>query len=239
MQTLINYQVNQKLIQEYQSAIPFPHIVLDNFIKNQSIIRTIAEEYRNYDYWGCDNSKYSQNNQIKKYFNPWDSESMNRMPPITKFMIDYLNSREIISFVEQISGIQNLEPDLSLVGAGMHRIDKGGKLSIHIDSNKHAEKQLYRRINLLLYLNENWMHEWGGNLELWNENPFEMVKNISPIFNRSVIFTTQSKSYHGHPKPLMCPENRSRYSIAVYYYSKDYPENEKTNCSSAIWKKTD
>ena len=40
------------------------------------------------------------------------------------------------------------------------------------------------------------------------------------------IFSTTDFSYHGHPDPLNCPENRSRKSIALYYYSNGRPSYE-------------
>ena len=33
---------------------------------------------------------------------------------------------------------------------------------------------------------------------------------------------------NGHPEPLTCPEDRTRKSIALYYYTRDRPEDEAT-----------
>ena len=41
-----------------------------------------------------------------------------------------------------------------------------------------------------------------------------------------VIFNTTYFSYHGHPNPLNCPENKSRKSLALYYYSNGRPKEE-------------
>src|SRR5207302_104354 len=41
-----------------------------------------------------------------------------------------------------------------------------------------------------------------------------------------VVFSTTSTSFHGHPEPLNCPEDRTRKSMALYYYSKDRPSEE-------------
>jgi len=53
------------------------------------------------------------------------------------------------------------------------------------------------------------------------------VKKIPPNFNNVAIFSTTTNSYHGHPTPLKCPKNRSRKSIALYYYTNGRPEIEK------------
>ncbi len=100
---------------------------------------------------------------------------------------------------------------------------------MHADFNFYKRLNLYRRLNLLVYLNENWSEEWGGDLELWDRTGKRCVQRIAPIFNRAVIFDTSNFSYHGHPRPLQCPEERSRKSLALYYYTVDAPaEDDRT-----------
>ena len=48
-------------------------------------------------------------------------------------------------------------------------------------------------------------------------------KKIAPNFNRMVIFSTNDFSNHGHPDPITCPDDISRKSIALYYFSKGRP----------------
>src|SRR5665213_1361673 len=59
-----------------------------------------------------------------------------------------------------------------------------------------------------------------------NEVKTKSVRKILPLFNRLAMFSTTSKSYHGHPHPLTCPPDRSRRSMAVYYYTNGRPEEE-------------
>jgi hypothetical protein len=87
----------------------------------------------------------------------------------------------------------------------------------------------------LVYLNPNWIEEWGGNLELWNKNLTEKTHAIAPMFNRAVIFNITDDAYHGHPEPLSCPDNQARYSMALYYFTEDRPEEEKNSEHSALW----
>jgi hypothetical protein len=101
----------------------------------------------------------------------------------------------------------------------LHQILSGGKLAIHADSNVLAPSDVYRRINVLLYLNKNWKPEYCGNLELWDEALHGCVQSIAPLFNRLVIFGTNKKSFHGHPIPLNTPPEITRKSIALYYYT--------------------
>ena len=101
----------------------------------------------------------------------------------------------------------------------MHRIQPGGKLAVHVDFNKYKRLGLERRLNVLVYLNEDWQESYGGHFELWNKDMTESVVKILPIFNRMAMFSTTEISWHGHPDPLTCPEDRSRRSIALYYYT--------------------
>jgi glycosyltransferase involved in cell wall biosynthesis len=138
--------------------------------------------------------------------------------------------------LEKLTGIEGLIADPTLLGGGMHKIESGGKLSIHADSRKHTINGNYRRINLLVYLNKDWNKEWGGSLQLWDKDMTTMVQDIQPLFNRVVIFNTGADTYHGHPHPLNTPNGMSRISLALYYYTKENPDTEENSITSAVWK---
>ena len=149
----------------------------------------------------------------------------------TLALIDMLNGQEFIRWLEWLTGIAGLRPDPGLAGGGVHRIGRGGFLKIHTDFNWHRGLQMHRRVNLLLYLNEGWRGEWGGALELWREDMSACAVEILPLFNRMVIFSTTDRSYHGHPEPLSCPEDITRDSIALYYYSADQAPGQRFGSS--------
>jgi hypothetical protein len=93
-------------------------------------------------------------------------------------------------------------------------------------------------LNLLLYLNHDWDDRWDGNLELWARDVGRCVRSIRPILNRCVIFGTTDFAYHGHPRPLTCPPDRSRRSIALYYYTVTRPAAERSRPHSTLYKRT-
>jgi Rps23 Pro-64 3,4-dihydroxylase Tpa1-like proline 4-hydroxylase len=97
-----------------------------------------------------------------------------------------------------------------------------------LDYSIHPKLKLQRKLNLILYVTENWNLEWGGGLELWSHNtqtnrPDKKIVTIDNIFNRVVLFDTTQNSWHGFPEPITCPEGTYRKSIAVYYLT-DPPE---------------
>ena len=153
-------------------------------------------------------------------------------------LISFLNSDVFLQYLQKITGIkEKLISDPYLSGGGYHEIKKGGFLKIHADFNKHPFIDLDRRVNVLLYLNKNWNEKWGGNLELYVENNLKKPELlISPIFNRCVIFNTNSHSYHGHPDLLSCPENISRKSIALYYFSRGRPFSDGQEVHTTLFR---
>src|SRR5205085_7257435 len=86
--------------------------------------------------------------------------------------------------------------------------------------------KLDRRLNVLVYLNEDWDESYGGHFELWDQEMKGCRKKILPLFNRMALFSTTTTSYHGHPNQLTCPPDRTRKSLALYYYTNGRPEEE-------------
>nr|WP_307735066.1 2OG-Fe(II) oxygenase [Chitinophaga nivalis] len=144
------------------------------------------------------------------------------LPTTIKQTINELNSPEFLQFLSTLTGIPNLKKDDMLEGGGIHQSKRGGFLNIHADFTVHPHHRHWqRRVNVLVYLNKDWEEAWGGKLELWDTEMKACEKKVLPIFNRCVIFNTDADSYHGHPEPTTCPEDRNRRSIALYYYTEE------------------
>ena len=140
--------------------------------------------------------------------------------PTLRQILDELNSPRFVRLVGQLLGVDDLVPDPSLEGGGLHQSTRGGFLNIHADYTVHPHNRKWqRRANLLLYLNDDWKPEYGGDLELWSADMKECVEKVPPIANRALLFTTDATSFHGHPEPMRCPEGVARRSLALYYFS--------------------
>ena len=189
---------------------PFPHTIIENFLSPE----TVAQINREWpDEWVKEDGKGQRK---------W---STTELPPAARAAADAIDVR----MVEKLTGIHGLFIDEKLFGAGLHCIPRGGFLKMHVDFNKHP-KGWHRRVNLLVYLNQEWRDEWGGHLEL---GLFER-KKIAPLGGRCVIFETTDNTWHGHPLPLACPENIQRRSMALYYYTCEPPVAE---AHSTIYRK--
>ena len=239
---MINKSLADSCRSNYALANPFPHIVIDDFIPEDLALQCYNQMSQHQE-WMFDSMmgypEDERDSQVNKWWTPFDTDSKNRiesdMPAVWK-CLQYFNSRPFLLFLENLTGIKDLIADVDFEGGGIHKIKNGGRLELHSDYNKHPNKDIWRRINLLLYLTPNW--NYNGHLDLYEKEPLVKVKSILPTFNRAVIFNTTDDSIHGHPTPLVCPEEISRYSFALYYFTKDRPEHEKSDSKALIWYKT-
>jgi hypothetical protein len=207
-----------KYLNTYSTAAPFPHAVIDNFLDLQWAKKALSVFPNQYsDIW-LDWKIRDTVHQPKKQGLGHASRLVNVSPYLQNILFAF-NSYPFLSFLEKLTGIAKLLPDPHFHGGGLHQILSGGKLSIHTDFNDLRSLDIYRRINVLFYLNEDWEAGYEGNLELWDENVQSCIRSIAPIFNRLVIFNTNKKSFHGHPIPLNTPPGITRKSIALYYYT--------------------
>lgn len=210
-------EVLREFKEEFNSNIPFPHIAIKGLF-DEAVLKLAREEIN-----GVRGSRksYDDSNQIKIGIE--GNELITKSPPNIQKVFKALNSPEFLQFLQELTDIEDLFADDTFRGGGIHQIPSGGKLGVHIDfSRPKWDSSVFRRANVLLYLNEDWDDNWNGHLELWDasvKNGGRCVKKISPDFNTLVIFGTKKESWHGHPTPLQCPNNRVRQSFASYYYS--------------------
>jgi hypothetical protein len=200
----------QQHANEYRTAHPFPSIVLDDFV-DPDILRNVLDEFPGRE----DVSHFDRPQERLKYqFGP----ALFRGPTVRNLLAE-LNSEAFLAFLSEMTGITGLIPDPYFAGGGLHETLSGGHLSIHADFNIHGGMNVERRLNLLIYLNEDWDEAYGGHLELWDTKMRGSARSILPVLGRAVVFNTTSKSFHGQPDPVKCPPERSRRSIATYYYT--------------------
>lgn len=214
------YSMAEANAENYASAAPFPHIYLDNFLPTEQALEVQRDVPlpRSTPNWGF--------YYLEGYQDKWALCSDLDMPNKLRALIHEFNSGSFLTFLEKITGIPKLLPDPHLHGAGVHLVPRGGVLQIHADFNWAEHLAAHRRVNMFLYLNPDWRPEWGGDLELWATTESGPVASIAPLFNRLVIFSARSDTFHGHPHPLACPEGTYRQSLAMYYYTAERPAGE-------------
>ncbi|GAA5220916.1 2OG-Fe(II) oxygenase [Membranihabitans marinus] len=215
-----------KWSEQYQNNYPFPNIYVDDFF-DPRYLKKVLEEFPDIDALQ-QKVQYNNPNELKQ-----GTKGESQFGPYTKNLVHYLNSEPFLVFLQSMTGIkETLIPDPYFEGGGFHEIKPGGFLKLHVDFHKHRRMQLCRRLNLLIYLNEDWEEDFGGHFELWEKDMSKCALRILPKFNRIALFSTNGDSWHGHPNPLKCPEGRSRKSLALYYYTSSRPENELSSAQA-------
>lgn len=213
---MLNYEFLERKLAKlrgyFLQAKPFPHVFLDGIVDHATLRAAMLS-------WPVTSPGWKTFQQGKRGF-----QVSAMLPDVLRDVIDELNGPRFVVWLRRLSGIEMLQSDFTLSGGGLHEVARGGRLGMHVDFNRLGT--LYRRLNVLLYLNEGWQSEWGGDL-LLRDHPSDWKDQVSiePRFNRLVIFESTDTSWHGHPTPLECPEGQSRKSIATYYYTAEPPAN--------------
>lgn len=215
---MISQSYVSKCFGSFHNNQPFDHCVIDNFL-NVELAKKIDNEFLAYN--SATWVEYQNTNQVKKMFNDWYYFSS----PIYQAFF-YLNSPEFVKFLSDQVGCE-LYSDPGLHSGGCHIHTSGGFLSPHLDYSLHPKINLYRKLNLIVFVSENFLPSYGGHLELWEgtDEPNKLIKQIAPIFNRAVIFDTTDDSWHSVSK-INCPDNVYRKSLAVYYLTESKPNTK-------------
>ena len=228
------------LARQFRENQPYPHLHLKGVLETD-IAAQIAQEFPGLetDAW----TRYKHQNE-----NKLGLTKRELFPPLLGDVVDQLNSPDFVDWLSQVTGIPGLLADDTLEGGGLHQSGTGGFLNVHTDfSRHHYRKDWHRRVNLILYLNPDWLEQWGGAIELWDREVRHCVAKVPPVAasrfpvgsSARISFGPAMKaramatrccsppSYHGFPEPLRCPVGESRKSIALYYYTLDPNDHVK------------
>lgn len=196
------------------TAQPFPHSVTDGWW-DADLLRRVRDEFPTLDVPGWRRFENSSERKLEGPPGLWGAA--------TRELFGLIEAR--IPELEAAFGIDGLQ--METVGGGYHLIPPGGYLAVHADFNRSPVTGHYRRLNHLIYLNDGW-DDPGGHLELWDDTG--IAADITPEFNRTVVFETSDHSWHGHPTAA----TRWRYSVAAYFFTKTPPPGYTAE-HSTLW----
>ena len=214
---------------------PFKHLIVDDFFSPQIADNSLKA----FDLSHSKNWDVSDDKDIEiKWRSKWQSEI--DVPESILPCVRILNSAPFLKALSKIFKIDGILMDPYFSGGGLNITPKDGLLDVHVDGNFHDLTGMNRRLNAILYLNKNWESSWGGELGLYDKTGENLEKKIEPIFNRLFIFQTNDFSFHGLPDPISFPDNESRKSLILYYYTVSNRTSEEVIVEkphSALWKK--
>ncbi len=206
-----------RLTREFRSAEPFPFMMIDPFL-DDAFAREVSASYPTFSNALERGFTFNFVNEKKKV----QVTDPAKFPDAVRRLNAAISSPQFCAQLSDITGISALLADEQLVGGGMHIMGSHGRLDVHVDFNLLEDRQLHRRLNILIYLNPLWEAAWGGHIELWDREVKHCHHAFVPSFNRCVVFETSERSYHG-VAAVECPSDVARQSFAAYYYTREAP----------------
>ena len=187
------------------------HFVVDNLLPDD-IANSVAEKFpKNGGFWRQLNSFRERKKTFAK---------LDELDSIIANITDAFHQSNVLSAIEALTAMPDLEADPSLYAGGISLMQQGDFLNPHIDNSHDGDRQRYRRLNLLYYVSPNWAAQNGGNLELWDKHVTAPLE-ITSSFNRLVVMETDKTSWHS-VNPVTA--NASRCCVSNYYFSKTSPD---------------
>lgn len=202
----------KNLNNQFLNAIPFPHIVIDNFLR-EDLAEKILQDFPALSLMHSSHH-YLFNQKYELSF--WSQVS-----DLFSELHQDLLSDQFREFISQVSGKQ-VFMDADYCGE-LHQGRDGGFLDMHVDFNLHPKNETWiHELTLLIYLNKDWQDNYGGQLLMQHhDNP--KVYEVAPVFNRCTIIRSDETTFHGYRR-LNLPENITRKSILVNFYREVTPE---------------
>jgi len=196
---------------QFEKSKPFPHIVIDEFLDPSRIDR-LVEDVPDPEAANIRQSRdyiFARNKYEKSMFEEFSRDFSDLYSDLT--------SDRFAQLLSDITG-ENVFIDPNFHGGGLHQGGEGSFLDMHADFNFHPlHEEWFRNLNVLIYLNDGWKPEFGGELKLRHKDTGAQAV-VEPLLNRCVIMFTRDYTLHGYD-PISFPPGRYRRSIAAYAYS--------------------
>lgn len=230
-----NYKKFNKLVDNeskmYLEKTPYPFAIFDDLF-DENLLSNVNKEINESSY--SKDVRTISGIEVKTRSDFEDNESL---PENIKTVFEIINGGKFLNIVSRLTAIEGLISDPYYDGGGVNIIEDGGTLAVHVDGTHQKRMKICRRLNAILFLNENWDKDWNGYHEQWDYldkdiSPFHddqrwrCVRKILPKKNRLYIFTTNDHSWHGHAGKLSLPKDIKRKSLITYFYTASRPKSD-------------
>ncbi len=210
---------------------PFRHVVIEDFFSTD-YARHLLADFPSFE-------RGNARNEAGELGKKSTVERIRKLGASYRDLDELIKSSEFLDLIGKLTGIDKLLYDPFYFGGGTHENLEGQDLDPHVDFNRHPVENWHRRLNLIVYLNQEWQDAWGGSLEIHKDprSKDNQIELITPSFNRCVIFETTETSWHGFSL-ISLPESHrdlSRRSIALYFYTRDHPNEDQADKHSTIY----
>lgn len=189
---------------------PYPVLVFDNVFPAQ-LARAAFASWPNdtWDNW----FRYHDKHSLK-----YASKCGRDAPASCLLLLDKLSQFPLEEYYGPLKlPVCHFFPDMSYYAGGLHCVHSGGKLDCHIDALQHPIKNWVRVANLILYVTPAWSQEWGGHLNIHNEDQ-SIAHSVSPKFNRLVVFEPTPVAFHS--VGAVSDTSEPRCSLATFFWKQ-------------------
>lgn len=200
-----------ELKSQWDESEPFRLVVLDDFADAESLGRLVEE---------IPDPKAQALNKSRDYMfakEKFEKSVFKDFGAASHDLYDDLISDRFSDWLTRLCE-RDIWIDREFHGGGIHQGGQGSFLDMHADFNAHPlHPGWFRDLNILLYLNRDWVPEYGGDLKLRHKVTGKST-TVVPVFNRCVIMETRDFTLHGYD-PISFPPGQYRRSVACYAYS--------------------
>lgn len=182
--------------EQFESAKPFPHVILDGFFEPQALLELIEALKEEEFYF-----------KMSDLFTMYQTNDLVSSTKMKKFYM-FFKSPEFMNFCTKITGIEFTPDKLDLQG------------SIYQDTNFllcHDDQLEGRKLAFLLYLSD-MQEDEGGALTLFESEdgiPTKVKVRIIPKINRFVCFEVSPESFHEVEEVLV---NKQRLALGGWLH---------------------
>ncbi len=145
---------------KYLTAKPFPHLIIKDICDEEKLLAAY-------------HSIPILDNKSRDYMfakNKFEKSNYGEISPLLQELQNDLQSHKMNDFLSFITN-REVFVDPKNHGGGLHQGRENSFLDMHLDFNYHPiNKNWWREVNILLYLNKDWKEEYGGHFELWDRN---------------------------------------------------------------------
>jgi 2OG-Fe(II) oxygenase superfamily len=208
---------------------PFMHLVSENFLKGEDLKLLLSEleDLEKMIPTKIFDSPFGRKREFREF--PTEYKFTNQL-------LGFFGGKEFINELKikfDVPSELEMFPDPTYDGGGFVISPPGSFLTYHADFNFSSATNMYRSINILFYLNENYDTNQGGELHLLDTESKTVEKSVSPRANTILGFRTDDVSFHGVSKN---GKNFFRKSFNLYYYTK-FPisGNQSLDPHKTIW----
>lgn len=217
----------------FQEATPYKHVIVDDFFTPKAW-KLLLDEFPAHG---------STEGLVGDYGLPSRKGGNSDVTSFGPTYVEWdklLQSKKLLGWMSEVSGIDDLLYDPDYNGGGIHENFPGGRGNIHIDYNFHPRTMFHRRLNAICYITPGWTKKRGGELRMYEDGSRPMKgdrKTVDCLPNRCVLFETTENSWHGVGS-IYVPEGKrplTRKSIATYFYTEGRPSEQTAERHSTIY----